>query len=107
MSSDRRGRAACYFSFTIRFPGRGSHGVPEPIPAVREVDGLRVTSHHSKARMVGRGRILRWSKVGRCDRNGGRAGSTSDVTGNENQAPSLCRHEAAWEIEASLERVPS
>lgn len=96
-------------SFLIQnpHPWTGKPWVPEPIPAVREVDGLRVTYHGFQ----GSDRWP-WPKFeverGGQVRSEWRAGRISfrDVTGNESYSASLCRHEAAWEIEASFERAP-
>ena len=96
---------------TVRFrvtnpkPWEGAEWTPEPVPAVREVEGLRVT-------FLGYGGDARWvAPRFRVERDGvavpeWRAGRFvfRDVTGNEAESPVLCRHEPAWEIEAWFER---
>jgi hypothetical protein len=106
---DEHGASTGSVSMSIHnpHPWVGESWVPEPVPAVREVDGLQVTY----VGFQGSGRYP-WPKFeveqGGQARPEWRAGRVyfRDVTGNEAQSPKLCRHETAWEIEASFERVP-
>ncbi len=86
-------------------PWKGADWKPEPVPAVREVDGLRVTYlgfegsgrwPRPRFQVEQDGRVRPEWKPGRV--------LFQDVTGNESQSPGLCRHETAWRIEASFER---
>jgi hypothetical protein len=87
-------------------PWRGTEWVPEPVPAVREVDGLRVTFLGYSGSRHWQGPKFRVEEGG-MEKPEWRVGRLwfRDVTGNEHYAPRLCRHEAAWQIEASFERV--
>jgi len=89
-------------------PWKGSEWVPEAVPATRDLDGLKVT-------FLGFGGSEKWPAPRfRVERDGRELPEWvlgkiqfRDVTGNHTDQPQLCRHEAAWKIEASFERDAS
>ena len=86
-------------------PWKGTNWVPEAVPATRDLEGWRVTFlgfggsekwPAPRFRVAEDGRELPEWVLGKIQ--------FRDVTGNHSDQPDLCRHEAAWQIEASFER---